>query len=168
VDWNSSIDDDMLRLSYHLIKQHWVGEDGITAAGIRPLQQPWKESPNLTIESFTLILVDSASGIQQDISMETLKLWSDLIKGVEVLNPISDMDENNDNDDYESNVDNEYALLEPVLTFTESTIRRHTADLTTHLVQDPSPSDITHLITKVMLLNAKQKHTVSMIFYHAL
>jgi len=168
VQMSSSIDDDTLRLSYYLIKRRWIREDGVDAAGIRPLQQPWEESPDLTIESFTPMLVGSASGIRQDISAETLKLWSELIKGVESLNTNGDAYGNNDNDDYDSNADNEYAVLEPVLTFAQSTMGRHTADLASRLGQDPSPSDVTHLITEVMPLNAKQKRTVSMIFYHAL
>jgi hypothetical protein len=44
----------------------------------------------------------------------------------------------------------------------------HIPDLAARLGQDPSPLDITSLITKVMPLNAKQKRTVSMIFYHVL
>jgi len=42
------------------------------------------------------------------------------------------------------------------------------ADLAARLGQDPSPLNMTYLITEVMPLNAKQKRTVSMIFYHVL
>ena len=80
---NGSVDDDTLRLSYHLIRARWTREDSIAAAGVHPLQQPWKGSPSLSIESFTPMLVDSASGIRQDVSAETLKLWSNLIRRAE-------------------------------------------------------------------------------------
>jgi hypothetical protein len=38
------------------------------------------------VQSFKPILVDSTSGIRQDVPANTLKLWSDLIKGVEAQN----------------------------------------------------------------------------------
>ena len=60
---NGSVDDDTLRLSYHLIRARWTREDSIAAADIHPLQQPWKESPSLSIKSFTPMLIDSASSI---------------------------------------------------------------------------------------------------------
>ena len=138
---NGTVDDDTLRLSYHLIRERWIREDSTTAASVRPLQQPWKEPPNLSIESFTPILVGSTSGIRQDVSPDTLKLWSDLIKGAEASNTNSNAHEvagvsqniyyhdNNDDDDCDSNADDEYAVLEPALTFPESTIGPHVAGL---------------------------------------
>src|SRR5271170_7675936 len=124
VQINGAVDDDTLHLSYHLIRGRWIREDGIAAADIQPLQQPWKESPSLSIESFTPMLVDSASGIRQDISAETLKLWSDLIRGADASNTNNDAHKvtgvtqnmngnDNDDDDCDSNADNEYAALEP-------------------------------------------------------
>ena len=38
-------------------------------------------------------------------------------------------DDNNDDGDYDSNTDNEYIVLEPVLTFQESILRPHMMDL---------------------------------------
>ena len=63
VQVNGSIDDDTLRISYHLIRRRWKKEDSIIAAGVRPLQQPWKEPPSLSIESFTPMQIGSVSGI---------------------------------------------------------------------------------------------------------
>jgi hypothetical protein len=177
---NGSVDDDTLRLSYHLIRGRWVREDRMFAAGISPLQQPWKEPPNLSIESFTSIPVDPASGVRPDISADTLELWSNLIRGAETstsnnhAHKITDFtqnmnyDDNDDDDDCDSNADNEYAALEPVLTFQEPTLRPRMIDLTARLGRNPSPRHITHLISEVLPLNSKQKRTVSMIFYHAL
>jgi hypothetical protein len=151
----------------------WIREDNIAAAGVRPLQQPWKETPNLSVESFTPMVVDSGSSIRQDISADTLKLWSDLIRGAEASNTNSiaqdiNYHDDNDNDDCDSNADNEYAVLEPVLTFAESTTGLHAAGLAARVGQNPSPLHISDLITEVLPLNAKQKRTVSMIFYHVL
>ena len=109
-----------------------------------------------------------------------MKLWSDLIRGAETSNTNSNAHEvagasqnisyhdNNDNDDCDSNADDEYAMLEPVLTFAESTTVPHVASLAARVGQNPSPSHISDVITEVLPLNAKQKRTVSMIFYHAL
>ena len=81
--------------------------------------------------------VDSVPGVRQDVSAETLKLWSHLIKGADTSNATSNADtitsitQNMDDTDSElsdaceSNVDNEYAALEPVLTFTDSTPEPH-------------------------------------------
>jgi hypothetical protein len=177
---NGTVDDDSLRLSYHLIRGRWIREDNIAAAGVRSLQQPWKEPPNLSVESFTPMVVDSGSGIRQDISADTLKLWSDLIRGAEASNTNSiahdvtgvsqniNYHDGNDNDDCDSNADNDYAVLEPVLTFVESTTEPHAAGLAARVGQNPSPLHISDLITDVLPLNAKQKRTVSMIFYHVL
>src|SRR6202046_1238860 len=38
---NGSVDDDTLRLSYHLVRQSWAREDRITATDIPPLLQLW-------------------------------------------------------------------------------------------------------------------------------
>src|SRR5467141_1086199 len=184
---NGSVDDDTLRLSYHLVRQRWAKEDRVTATDITPLLQPWDEPPTLSVESFKPILVDSTSGIRQDVSANTLKLWSDLIKGVEAQNAndsadtaggvtqdMSDLDnddnDNDDNDDWEDYEDNDQGTLDPVLTFTTSTTAGsdHIAELKTRLAQDPSPSNITRLITEVIPLNKKQKRTVSMVLYHAM
>ena len=107
------MDDDTLRLSYHLVRQRWAKEDRVTATDITPLLQPWDEPPTLSVESFKPTLVDSTSGIRQDVSANTLKLWADLIKGVEsqntansadtaggVTQDMSDLD-NDDNDHWE-------------------------------------------------------------------
>ena len=68
----------------------YVKEDHITAAKISPLRQPWKESSPLSIEGFTLMLVNSMPGIRQGgMSEETLKLLSALIKGAETSNTAS-------------------------------------------------------------------------------
>src|SRR6266480_6100335 len=177
VQINGAVDDNTLRLSYYLIRQRWLREDHVTAASISPLQQPWKGPSTLSIESFTPMIIDSASGIRQDVSAETLKLWSNLIKGTETSNTASNahtaigvtQNINNNNDDCDSNTDDEYAALEPVLTFTESTTGPHTiAALATRLSQNPSPLNITNLISEVMPLNTKQKRTVSMVFYHVM
>src|SRR5436309_10702404 len=126
VQINSAVDDNTLHLSYHLIRQCWLREDHVTAASISPLQQPWKGPSTLSIESFTPMIIDSVSGIRQDVSAETLKLWSNLIKGTETSNTASNVHTamgvtqnmdyiNNDNDDdCDSNADDEYAALEPV------------------------------------------------------
>src|SRR6266480_1592251 len=101
-----------------------------------------------------------------------LKLWSNLIKGTEISNTVSNANTaigvtQNNNDDCDSNADDEYTALEPVLTFTESTTGPHTiAELAARLSQNPSPLNITNLISEVMPLNTKQKRTVSMVFYH--
>jgi hypothetical protein len=139
---NGSVDDDTLRLSYHLVRQCWAKEDRprVTATDITPLLQPWDEPPTLSVESFKPILVDSTPGIRHDVSANTLKLWSDLIKGVEAQNAddsadtapgvtqdMSDLDnddndnDNDDNDDWEDYEDNGQGTLDPVLTFTTST-----------------------------------------------
>ena len=179
---NGSVDDDTLRLSYHLVRQRWAKEDRVTATDITPLLQPWDEPPTLSVESFKPTLVDSTSGIRQDVSANTLKLWSDLIKGVEsqntadsadtaggVTQDMSDLD-NDDNDNWEDYEDNDQGTLDPVLTFTTSTTAGsdHIAELKTRFAQDPSPSNITRLITEVIPLNKKQKRTVSMVLYHVM
>jgi hypothetical protein len=102
------VDDDTLRLSYHLVRQRWAKEDRVTATDITPLLQPWDEPPTLSVEGFK-----PTSGIRQDVCADTLKLWSDLIKGVEsqnaadsadtaggVTQDMSDLD-NDDNDHWE-------------------------------------------------------------------
>ena len=73
-----------------------------------------------------------------------------------------------DNDDCNSNADDEYAVLEPVLTFAESTTGPQVAALAARVGQNPSPLHISDLIAEALLLNAKQKRTVSMVFYHML
>src|SRR5436309_15831472 len=97
------------------------------------------------------MIVDSASGIRQDISAETLKLWSNLIKGTETSNTASNAHTamgvtqnmhyitNDNDDDCVSNADDEYAVLEPVLTFTKSITGPHVAELAARLSQNPSP-----------------------------
>jgi hypothetical protein len=77
---NGSVDDDTLRLSYHLVRRRWAKEDNITTAGIPHLQRHWNDPPPLSLESFTPMIVDSTCGIRQDVSNDTLKVWSDLIK----------------------------------------------------------------------------------------
>src|SRR5579871_2826950 len=178
---NGSIDDDTLRLSYHLIRSRWVKEDSIAATGIHPLQQAWKEPPTLSIESFTPVLADLASGIRQDVSVDTLELWSALIKGAETSNTnshghkVTDImhstnynDSDDNDDDCDSNADNEYAMLEPVLTFQEPITGPYMTDLAARVGRNPTPLHITHLISDILPLNSKQKRTVSMIFYHVL
>jgi hypothetical protein len=70
---NGSVDDDTLRISYHLIRRRWAEGDRITAADIPHLKQHWNDPIPLSIESFTPMIVDSVSGIRQDVSSETLK-----------------------------------------------------------------------------------------------
>ena len=178
---NGSVDDDTLRLSYHLVRQRWAREDRITATDIAPLLRPWDEPPTLSVESFQPILVDSTSSIRQDVSANTLKLWSYLIKGVEAQNAADSVDaasgitqdmmdlDNDDDDDWEDYEDNNNGALDPVLTFTTPTnTGSDIMELKARLAQDPSPSNITSLITKMIPLNNKQKRTVSMIFYHVM
>ena len=131
---NGAVDDDTLRLSYHLIRQRWTREDRTTAAAISPLKRPWDDPSTLSFESFTPMTVDSMSGIRQDVSSETLDLWSDLIKGTQTSNTADNahaatnvtqtmhsIDSDDEGDECDSNADDEYAVLEPVLTFDEST-----------------------------------------------
>ena len=65
---------------------------------------------------------------------------------------------NNDGDDYDSNADNEYAVLEPVLTFAKSATAPIPAELHT-LVDNPSALHISDAISDVLPLNNKQKRT---------
>src|SRR5581483_6070611 len=83
---NSAVDDDTLRLSYHLVRGRWVREDRTTSRDVLALQQPWEQLPPLSIESFTPMLVDSLLGTRQNVSEETLALWSDLIKRAGTIN----------------------------------------------------------------------------------
>ena len=76
--------------------------------------------------------------------------------------------DHNDDDDYDSNADNEYAVLEPVLTLAELTTAPDMADLSARVGQNPSPLHISNLVSEALLLNTKQKRTVSMLFYHVL
>jgi hypothetical protein len=125
--------------------------------------------------------VDSMSGIRQDVSSETLDLWSDLIKGTKTSNTADNahaatnvtqimhsIDSDDEGDECDSNADDECAVLEPVLTFDESTTGPQIAGLAARLGQDPSPSSIANLICEVILLNAKQKRTVCIVFYYML
>ena len=181
VQTNGAVDD-TLRLSYHLIKGRWTKEDRETAADFAPLHQPWKDPPTLSIENFTPMVTDSTSGVRRDVSAETLKLWAGLIKGVElssttgdahtitsVAQDINSTDGNDSDEDCDSDADDEYAALEPVLTFTESTADQpYVAELAARWRQHPSPSSMANLIAEVVPLNAKQKRTVSMIFHHVM
>ena len=111
----------------------------------------------------------SSSGIRWDISADTLNLWSRLIKDAQLIRD-SHMDHVNnddDDDDCDSNADNEYAVLKPVLTFGESATAPIPAELP-RLIDNPSTLDISDAISDVLPLNNKQKRTVSVIFYHAL
>ena len=174
---NDSVDDDTLRLSYHLIRRRWAEADAIAAANIPHLQRPWSIPPSLSIDSFTPMTVDSVPGVRQDVSAETLKLWSHLIKGADTSNATGNADtvpgvaQNMDDTDSElseaceSNADNEYAVLEPVLTFTDSTPEPHVTHLAARLGHNPRPSKIVDLITEIMTLNAKQRRTVTIVFY---
>ena len=114
--------------------------------------------------------VDSVSGIRQDV---TLDLWSDLIKGTQTSNTVDNAhaatnvtqtmhstDGDDEGDECASNADDEYAVLEPVLTFDEPTTGPQIAGLAARLGQNPSPSSIANLICEVIPLNAKQKRTV--------
>ena len=178
---NGAVDDDTLRLSYHLIRQRWTKEDRTTAGAISPLKRPWGDPSTLSLESFTPMTVDSMSGIRQDVSSETLDLWSDLIKGTQTSNTTDNahaatnvtqtmhsIDSDDEGDECDSNADDEYAVLEPVLTFDESTTGPQIAGLAARLGQNPSPSSIANLICEVIPLNAKQKRTVCIVFYYML
>jgi hypothetical protein len=55
-------------------------ENRATAADMALCGNRGKIHP-LSIESFTPIAINSAPGIRQDVSAETLALWSTLIKG---------------------------------------------------------------------------------------
>jgi len=177
---NGSVDDDTLRLSYHLIRRRWAKEDSVTTAGIPHLRQPWNDPPPLSLESFTPMIVDSTCGIRQDVSNETLKLWSDLIKRAETPNTTSNAHTNTGmaqdvtdtdsehSDDCESNADDEYAALEPTLTFTDSVPEPDVARLAARLGQNPRPSKIADLVSEIIPLNAKQKRTVAMVFFRVL
>jgi hypothetical protein len=71
-DINGSVDDDTLRTSYYLIKRRWAKEDRSITAGFAALQQPWRDLPTISAESFTPIhIFDPTSGIRQDISSTT-------------------------------------------------------------------------------------------------
>jgi hypothetical protein len=178
---DGSVDDTSLCIASHLVRTRWRDQDGVAAAGIPALHEPWKEFPNLSLDNFTPTAVDTASGFRQDISTETLRQWSDLIKGANVSNTASDalevtgvtenlINTDNNEDDCDLDADNEYAILEPVLTFTEldSTTSPSVEELAAHLGQHPSALEITDVITKAIPLNAKQKRSVSMLFYHVL
>jgi PIF1-like helicase len=71
-------------------------------------------------------------------------------------------------DDCESNAGDEYAVLEPALTFTDSTTEPHVAHLAARLGHNPRPSRIAELIAEVIPLNAKQRHMVAMVFFRLL
>jgi PIF1-like helicase/Helitron helicase-like domain at N-terminus len=178
---NGSVDNDTLRLSYHLIKQRWTREDQIMTAKISLLQQRWQEPAALSLESFTSIPVDSEFGIRSDISAETLSLWSSLIGNTktskstnntqadtDVLLNINSVD-TNDNDEDQSDADDEYSALEPALAFVPSIMESMvTEHMSARLDQYHSPVDITNVITEVMPLNTQQKRTISMVFHHVM
>ena len=182
---DSSMDDNSLCMAYHLIRARWRDQDRADATDIRALHHAWKEFPGLTLDNFMPIEVDASSGVREDISAQTLKHWSDLIKKANVSNTTSDsldgtgvMENENtaDNDDndngYDVIADNEYTSLEPVLSYTnlQSTDDPDFDGIADGTCLGPHPSavDITDMITTVISLNAKQKRTVSMIFYHVL
>jgi len=76
---------------------------------------------------------------------------------------------NNDNDnDCDSNANDEYTALEPILSFTKLTSEPHIAELTARLNQNPSPLNVINLISEVIPLNTKQKRTVLIVFYHVI
>jgi hypothetical protein len=65
-----------------------------------------------------------------------------------------------DDDDCDSNADNEYGILEPVLTFGESATAPIPGELP-RLVDNPSALDISDAISVILPLNNKQKRTGS-------
>jgi PIF1-like helicase len=177
---NGAVDDDTLRLSYHLTRQRWAKEDQRTATA---LERPWNDASTLSFESFTPMTVDSVSGIRQDVPNETLDLWSDLIKSTQassastagnahtatgITRNTNSIDSDDESDDCDSNADDEYAVLEPILTFDESTSGPQMEGLVARLGQNPSPSRLANLISEVIPLNAKQRRTVCIVFYYML
>ena len=96
------------------------------------------------------------------MSAETLTQWTNLIKSAaRVTQNTNSIDDDDDDDECESNADDEFATLEPVLAFIEwTTDQPPLANLAARLRQNPSPLTLTDLITEVIPLNAKQK-TVS-------
>jgi len=50
---DGSVDDTSLCIASHLVRTRWRDQDGVAAAGIPALHQPWKEFPDLSIDSFT-------------------------------------------------------------------------------------------------------------------
>jgi Helitron helicase-like domain at N-terminus/PIF1-like helicase len=176
-----NIDDDTLRLSYEVIKRRWRNDDDTIAAKIPALQLPWAPTADLSMRTFTPVVPHPTSGIRWNTSADTLKLWSNFIDSSRRSTSTSDsyaIPVNNDDDDdsnadtsdddWDSDADNEYAILEPTLTFSETTTEPIPANLRTLANQDPSPSQISDLVSRLLPLNWKQKRTVSMVFYHAL
>jgi hypothetical protein len=113
------------------------------------------------------------------VSSETLKLWSDLIKRAETANLNTTSNANTitgmaqdvtdtDSEHSESNADDEYAALEPTLTFTDSVPEPDVARLAARLGQNPWPSRIADLVSEIIPLNTKQKRTVAMVFFSRL
>jgi hypothetical protein len=102
------------------------------------------------------------------VSQETLKLWSNFLKGAETSNTsthsLGGVEFDCDSDD----ADNDFAELLPTLTFAESASERLVSDLASRVGPHPSPTDIVNLITEVLPLNDKQKFSVAMVLYQAL
>jgi hypothetical protein len=117
------------------------------------------------------MIVDSTCGIRQDVSNETLKLWSDLIKRAETANTTSNantitgmaQDVADTDSEHNDNAEDEHAALEPTLTFTDSAPEPDVARLAARLGQNPRPSRIA--VSEIIPLNAKQKRTVAMVFF---
>jgi Helitron helicase-like domain at N-terminus/PIF1-like helicase len=180
---NGSVADDTLRLSYNLIRRRWITEDRSTVSDIEALRLPWQELPSLTIENYTPVAIDSVPGTRLDVTPDTLKQWSVLVNGGSVpiipdsnqtaIDTIPNVDgfaNNEVNDDAYSNADNEYAAVEPVLTFMDPSMSTdlRIPQLAIRLGQHPSPIDISNLVSEIAPLNPKQKRTVSMVFYHVM
>jgi PIF1-like helicase len=168
---------------YNLIRRRWTTEDRSTVSGIDALRLPWQELPNLTIENFTSVVVDSVPGTRLDVTPDTLKQWPILVNSgsvpiipdsnqtaIDAIPNVDDFANNEVNDDADSNADNEYAAIEPVLTFMDPSAGTdlHIPQLATHLGQHPSPTDITNFVSEIAPLNPKQRRTVSMVFYHTM
>jgi PIF1-like helicase len=109
-------------------------------------------------------------GVRQGVPRETLKLWSNLLKGSETLNHPTHSIDGAEFDYGSDDADNEFTELLPTLTFAETASERLVSDLAARVGSHPSPNlkDIVNLVTEVLPLNSKQRLAVTMIFHHAL
>ena len=81
---STSVDDASLFTACHLLRLRWREQDAVAIVDIPALYQSKFGIPNLSIDNFSPIAVDVASGIRQDISDDILKKWADLVKGAKL------------------------------------------------------------------------------------
>ena len=108
------------------------------------------------------MLTESESGVRQDISAGTLKLWSYLLKtsrsslSANTTNEDIDGLENTaDYDGDDSDDGNEFTALQPQLAFMNSFSEVSMANFISRVGSSPSLLHITLLITEMLPLNSK-------------